>query len=334
MRILLVKLSSLGDVVQTLPVLSDVLRAQPQARIDWVVEESFARLLQSIPAIDRVLVYAQRRWRKRPFDKQVRMQRQAFWQSLHQRSYDAVIDAQGLLKSAWVARQARLNAGGFSATFGNRSELCSYEWPVRLMLNKAVPMPWQVHAVQRTRLLAAGALGYTDADWLVQPAVYPFGPAAPMSGRRGVWLSHGTTRADNRWPRARWLDLGRRLIDSGELVLIPQASDDEASWASALAADLGPRAQTLPRLDLDRLWPLMAQARGVISVDSGLGHLAVALDLPVVQLFSQDRIRRAGPLGQSHQCAIGGKHVPTVDEAWQAWGQCLRAAAAATSGLP
>jgi heptosyltransferase-1 len=95
MRILLVKLSSLGDVVQTLPVLSDILRAQPQAQMDWVVEESFASLLQSVPAIERVLVYAQRRWRKRPFDARVRSEQRSFRQSLHQCTYDVVLDAQG-----------------------------------------------------------------------------------------------------------------------------------------------------------------------------------------------------------------------------------------------
>jgi heptosyltransferase-1 len=332
MRILLVKLSSLGDVVQTLPVLSDILRAHPQAQMDWVVEESFASLLQSVPAIERVLVYAQRRWRKRPFDARVRSEQRSFRQSLHQCTYDVVLDAQGLIKSAWVARQARLSTQGFSATFGNRSELCSYEWPVRFMLDRAVAMPWQVHAVQRTRLLAAGALGYGDAPWLTQAPVYPFERLPPLAGRRGVWLSHGTTRADNQWPRSHWLALARRLIESGESVLIPQASDSEAAWADAMVEELGPAAQKLPRLDLGRLWPLMAQARGVVSVDSGLGHLAVALDLPVVQLFSQDRIRRAGPLGQPHQTAVGGLHVPTVDEAWQAWQRCVQAARQAGAG--
>ncbi len=326
MRILIVKLSSLGDVIQTLPVLGDIARAVPQAKVDWVIEESFASLLQTVPAIERVLVYAQRRWRKRPFDAQVRAERHAFRQSLHQYSYDVVIDAQGLLKSAWVARQARLHAGGFSVTFGNRSELCSYEWPVRWMLHRTVAMPWQVHAVQRTRLLAAGALSYADAPWLTQPPIYPFGRPRPLAQRQGVWLSHGTTRADNRWPHSHWLSLARRLIQSGETVFIPQASDAEEAWADALAEELGPAAKKLPRLDLGRLGALMAQARGVVSVDSGLGHLAVALDLPVVQLFSQDRIRRAGPLGQPHQCAVGGHHVPTVEEAWQAWLNCVQAA--------
>ncbi len=142
-------------------------------------------------------------------------------------------------------------------------------------------------------------------------------------------LSHGTTRADNQWPRSHWLALAQRLIEAGESVLIPQASPAEEAWAHSLAEELGTRSQVLPRHKLGALWPQMAGARGVVSVDSGLGHLAVALDLPVVQLFSQDRIRRAGPIGRAHQMAIGGDHVPDVDEAWHAWQRCLSAASPA-----
>ncbi len=325
MRILIVKLSSLGDVVQTLPVLHDLAQAFPGVAIDWVVEESFASLIRDLPAIDRTLVYAQRRWRKAPWNTTVRAERRVFFDRLNEYAYDAVLDCQGLIKSAWVARHARLVPGGFSATFGNASELCGYEWPVRLLLNRSIAMPWQVHAVQRTRLLAASALGYLEAPWMLQTPQYPFQPEASSVERQGVWLSHGTTRPDNEWPRVNWLDLARRLIDAGDSVLVPQASPKEDEWAQKLVQEAGSAAQVLPRLSLGALWPRMAGARGVISVDSGLGHLAVALNLPVVQLFSQDRIRRAGPLGRPYQTAIGGTHVPTVDQAWQAWRQCLQA---------
>lgn len=324
MRILVVKLSSLGDVIQTLPVVQDIHAVFPDAAVDWVVEEAFADLLQSVPGLQQVLVCAQRRWRNRPFDARVRAERAAFRARLREQAYDAVIDAQGLIKSALVARQARLAEGGFTATFGNASELCSYEWPVKWLLQRKLPMPWRVHAVQRTRLLAAAALGYTNAPCMQDPPAYPFAAPAPWQERQGVWLCHGTTRADNEWPLEAWVELGRRLLTSGQSVCIPQASDKEAAWAAELAARLGVGAEVLPRLGLSALWPRMALARGVVSVDSGLGHLAVALDLPVVQLFSQPRIERAGPVGRRHQCAVGGDHVPSVDEAWQAWLRCTQ----------
>lgn len=325
MRILIVKLSSLGDVVQTLPVLDDIHRLCPHARVDWIVEEAFAALLDGLPAVERVLVCAQRRWRKRPFDPRVWHEYRVFRDHLRTQAYDVVIDCQGLIKSAWVARQARLSRDGFTATFGNRSELCAYEWPVRFMLDRSVPVPWQVHAVQRTRLLVAGALSFPDSPIVFESARYPFGPRRPREQRRGVWLSHGTTREDNRWPTSFWLDLGRRLLHSGESVFVPQAGEQEAAWAADLVAQLGPGAEVLPRLDLAQVWRHMSDSRGVISVDSGLGHLAVGLDLPVVQLFSQDRIRRAGPVGRAYQRAVGGARAPTVDEVWRAWLDCQAA---------
>ena len=334
MRVLLVKLSSLGDVIQTLPLVQDLRTARPGVQIDWVVEEAFADLLSSVPGLARVLPYGQRRWRKTPWDARVRAERAAFRQRLRQEAYDAVIDCQGLIKSAWVARQARLAPGGFSVTFGNASELCSYEWPVRWMLGRSVPMPRQVHAVERTRMLAACALAYPGAAFMGEPPRYPFEPLRPPAERQGVWLCHGTTRADNEWPATHWLALGRRLIDQGHRLWLPQASEREAAWAQALAGQLGSAAQVLPRLRLSELWPRMAQSLGVVSVDSGLGHLAVALNLPVVQLFSQPRIRRAGPVGQAHQCAVGGDHVPGVDEAWQAWQRCLHAAVPCPAPAP
>lgn len=325
MRVLIVKLSSLGDVIQTLPVVKDIYRTHPRACVDWVVDEGFADLLQSVPGLERVMVCAQRRWRKTPLAGRVRAERHLFQERLQLEAYDAVIDCQGLVKSALVSRQARLAPGGFTATFGNASELCSYEWPVKWLIQRLIPMPLQVHAVERTRLLVAGALGYGSSSFLAEPPQYPFPPLVAEPGRQGVWLCHGTTRADNEWPLNHWAELGGRLLDAGHTLNIPQASDTEAAWGQALAQRLGPGATLLPRLKLSSLWPRMAQCRGVISVDSGLGHLAVALDLPVVQLFSQPRIRRAGPVGRVHQAAVGGNHVPTVEETWQAWMRCSQA---------
>jgi heptosyltransferase-1 len=115
------------------------------------------------------------------------------------------------------------------------------------------------------------------------------------------------------------MGLAERMLEAGERLFLPQASAAEAEWAEGLATQLGAGVEILPRLDLGSLWPRMAYAKGVISVDSGLGHLAVGLNLPTVQLFSQDRIRRAGPVGQPHQRAVGGDHVPTVEEVWRAW---------------
>jgi heptosyltransferase-1 len=322
LRILVVKLSSLGDVIQTLPVLHDLATVFADLQVDWVVEEAFADLLRQVPGLGRVMSCAQRRWRKTPFSAQTRSQWRAFWTELQAESYDVVIDFQGLIKSARVARGARLADQGFSVTYGNRSELCAYEWPVRWMLDRTVPMERRLHAVARYRLLAAHALGYASNPVLAQAPVYPFSTLR-TAHQNAVFFAHGTTRQDNEWPAQAWLEMGQRCIASGFEVWIPQANDREQTFAENLQRALGQQARVLPRTGLASLLKVMATCHGVLGVDSGLSHLAVALDLPVVQIFSQPRAWRAGPIGHTYQCAVGGDYVPEVPEVWAAWERCL-----------
>jgi heptosyltransferase-1 len=314
LNILIVKLSSLGDVVQTIPVVHDILRHQPGAQIDWVVEEAFAPLVSQVAGVRRVIPIAQRRWRKMSDASQVKSEKTAFYASLHEQTYDCVLDVQGLVKSAWVMRQARIVPGGIRATFGNRSEECSYEWPVKLLANQLIPMPRRVHAVERYRRLAAGVFGYA----LDAPPQYDlrFEKQPPQPA---VLFAHGTTRDDNLWPLAQWFAVGQRLIAQGLQVWIPRAGEREAAFAQALADQLGEQARVLPAMGLPELWQTMLQTAGVIGVDSGVSHMAVALNLPHVQIFSQDRAWRAGPVGCAHQVSVGGAQAPHADAVWQAW---------------
>lgn len=318
MRVLIVKLSSLGDVIQTLPVLHDIHEHVGAARVDWVVEEAFAPLLAEVAGIDRILPLAERRWRRRLFGVDTMRERRAFKAQLQRDSYDAVIDFQGLIKSALVARRARLAPGGHRYTYANRSELCGYEWPVRFMVDRALPMERRVHAVRRYRLLAARALGYDFAE--ASPRVHwRFGPQTGST--RDVMFAHGTTRSDNEWPEAAWTDVGRRLVAAGHRVVLPQAGAAEEGRVARLAAAIGVGVEVLPPMPLDALARRMAACAGVIGVDSGLSHLAVALDLCHVQIFSQPRAWRAGPVGSAHQLAVGGDVAPTADAVWAAWRQ-------------
>lgn len=316
MNVLIVKLSSLGDVVQAMPVVHDLRTARPEAAIDWVVEEAFAPLVERVEGVRRIITIADRRWRKSRFSPTTAAEKADFLEQLRAVPYDAVIDLQGLVKSALVARKARLAPDGFTATYGNRSEECGYEWPVRFLVDKPVPMPKRVHAVQRYRTLAAGALGYT----LAPVPVYELRHVA-VERQRAVVLAHGTTRPDNEWPEADWVALGQRLAAHGFDVWLPQANDAERALAERIAAAVGPRASLWPRLTLAGVLDHMAMASGVIGVDSGLSHMAVALDLPHVQVFSYPRAWRAGPVGRAHQKPVGGERAPTIDEVWQAWEQ-------------
>ena len=322
MRVLVVKISSLGDVIQTLPVLHDMRVHEAGITIDWVVEEAFAPLLQVVQGIETIIPIAQRRWRLRPFAPDTVEQKRRFRDAIRQHPYDAVIDFQGLVKSALVARQARLTRQGHRYTYANASELCGYEWPVRYMVDRPVPMDRRVHAVRRYRLLAARSLGYEldDLRWRVD---WTFAP--PEASSNDVLLAHGTTRADNEWPEASWAEIGRRLVAQGFRIVLPQSGAIEQLRVERIAALIGPGVELLPPMKLDALARRMAACRAVIGVDSGLSHLAVALDLPHVQIFSQPRAWRAGPVGREHQLPVGGDHTPQPDEVWatweRAWGQ-------------
>lgn len=337
-RILLVKLSSLGDVVHTLPVVQDILAARPGAQIDWVVEQAFAPLLSPLMAsghVQRVIPCELRRWRKAPLAAATRAEWRTFKQQLQAVPYDAVIDLQGLTKSALVARLARLAPGGKRYALANQTEGSAYEAPTRWVADVAIALPPHIHAMQRGRELCARALGYTlppvpDFGLKVPSALMDQAPAAPET----IAFVHGTSRADKQWPLENWITLGRQLIAYGYRIALPHGSTDELATSQAIAAALNADGQqgsaiVWPRLSLDALTQHLAQCAGVIGVDSGLSHIAVALDLPHVQIYNFDTAWRTGPLPDStgaatpRQLSVFAQPTPSVQAVWDAWLSCL-----------
>ena len=324
-RVLIVKLSSLGDVIHAMPVVADLRGALPDVQIDWVVEPGFAPLVRRVEGIGEVIDCAQRRWRKRWWAAHVRREKQAFRAALQQHRYDAVLDLQGLTKSALVARQARLATGGLRHALGNRTDGSGWEAPTRWLADRAITLPPHIHVVDRSRQMAAQALGYTvsGSPWFGLQAHL----VAPPT--RTLVFVHGTSRDDKLWPEAHWIAFGRALVSRGWRVALPQASDEEAQRAARLAASIGGSACDLwPRMGLDALVDRMGAAQGVVGVDSGLSHLAVALNLPHVQLYNFPTSWRTGPLpahGHLHQVSVGGASVPTLEAVEAAWHAVARA---------
>lgn len=322
-RVLIVKLSSLGDVIHAMPVVHDLLAARPGLTIDWVVEPGFAPLVRRVAGIGRVVECAQRRWRRRGwrgwFDAAVRAEKRAFLADLRAQPYDAVIDLQGLTKSALVARQARLTPGGERIAMANRTDGSGYEPPTRWVADRAIRIEPHIHVVDRSRVLCAQALGYA----LQGPPVFGLQAHGVPLVRPTVALVHGTSRDDKLWPEDHWVMLGQRLTAAGFALAMPQGSAVEAARAQRLAERIGPDAvDCWPMMSLDALTDRLGACAGVIGVDSGLSHLAVALDLPHVQLYNFPTAWRTGPLpqhGHAHQCSVGGEDVPSVDVVWAAW---------------
>ncbi len=318
MKILIVKLSSLGDVVHAMPAVQDIRAALPQARIDWVVEKAFAPLVQRCDGVQAVIGCELRRWRKSPFGSQTRQEWRVFRDELRSEAYDAVIDLQGLTKSALVAHAARMAESGKRFALANQTEGSGYEAPTRWIADVAIRIEPRVHAVARSRELCARALGYE------LPSTLRFGLGAGRNGtERCIAFVHGTSRDDKCWPEAHWLELGRRLIAQGYTLGLPHGSEPERQRSERLAVELGPQAQVWPRLDLGQLTDRLAECAGVIGVDSGLSHIAVALDLPHVQIYNFDTAWRTGPLpaGARRQQAVYAAPWPSTDRVWQAWQQ-------------
>jgi heptosyltransferase-1 len=319
LKVLVVKLSSLGDVVHTLPAVMDMQEAFPNAQIDWVVERGFAPLAARCQAVRRVIACDLRRWRKDPWSARTRGEWRAFKTELQLDAYDAVIDLQGLTKSAWVAWLARTSPGGKRYALANRTEGSGYERPTRWVADVALRVTPHIHAVDRARQVCAQALGYD----LPAQLSYGLGQAS-AEARPYVVLVHGTSRADKEWPLAHWFGLGQRLKQSGLDVALPHGNEAERIRSEALAEML-PGAVVWPRLSLDELTTEMAQCVGAIGVDSGLSHIAVALDLPHVQIYNFDTAWRTGPVGLRRQCALVDCPTPTVEAVWHAWQACLQA---------
>lgn len=332
LKILIVKLSSLGDVVHAMPAVQDMHHALPQAQIDWVVERSFAPLAQRCDGVRRVIPCELRRWRKAPFSAATRTEWRTFKADLQREAYDAVIDLQGLTKSALVAWLARLAPGGQRFALANRTDGSGYEAPTRWVADVAVAIEPHVHAVRRGRELCARALGYSVPDFesfgLVAHAsraqVAPEMIAkSDAGGRPCVALVHGTSRADKQWPLEHWRKLASRLDLAGFDVALLHGTDAEQQRSEALARDMA-HAQVWPRLTLDALTDALAGCAGVIGVDSGLSHIAVALDLPHVQIYNFDTAWRTGPgeggrLDSPRQRSVYASPTPAVDAVWQAW---------------
>ena len=313
MRVLLVKLSSMGDVLHNLPVVSDLARAYPEIEIDWVTEAPYAPLVALHPRVRRVMSTNLRGLKKRWWSP-------AAWSAffdtkaqLGREKYDRILDTQGLIKSALIARWANGPIGGFSRGTA-RESLAARAY------DRQVAIPRNLHAVVRNRNLAAGIFGYA----LSGPADYGLRlPETTISAdTHYVVFLHATSRADKMWPQAHWIALGQRVRENGYAVFLPWGNDDEKRTSDRLAAAI-PGAIVPSAMSLVAAATLLANARGVIGVDTGLAHLSVALARPTVGLYITTSPGLTGLYGSDLAINMGGGTrpnpvVPDVDAVWQA----------------
>ena len=303
--VLFIKTSSLGDVIHHMPAVTEAKARRPQDRFTWVVEEAIAPLVRLHPAIDEVIPVATRRWRRRRLlEPSTWSQIAQFWRRLRARRYETIVDTQGLIKSAAIARAARGRRHGYDSR-SLREPQAAWLYDVRY------PVGRNQHAVVRNRMLTGLALGYAPQDTSDYAPDYGLDRLRLIAGERrapyGVLL-HATAKAGKEWPVEHWRGVASELAGDFELVL-PWGNEAERERAELIAQ--GVAGARVPELrPLDDVARLIAGASFAVGVDTGLTHLAAALGVPLVAIFSASEPRLTGPIGSGPIAVLGAKAAP------------------------
>lgn len=296
LKLLIVKTSSLGDVVHNLPVINDIRNHYPDIEIDWLVEESFADIPKLHPAVNRVIPVAIRRWRKSLFRKQTWLEIKNLKRQLAAQSYDIVLDTQGLIKSGLLTSFSQGEKHGY-AKDSAREPLASYFYDHKHQVAR------NQHAVARNRKLAALSLNYPAPDNLpdygIQASVTT---DLPLKTPYIVGL-HGTSRDSKLWPTEHWINLGQELAKQQLNLILPWASSPELQRAQLIASALS-NATVLPKQSISQLATIISQAQAAIGVDTGLSHLSVALGIPTIAIYTDTNPALTGVYGGARAPAI------------------------------
>lgn len=292
MKVLIVRLSSFGDVVHTFPALSDLADARPQIKVDWLVDASFAAFAGLHPAVSEVLPFSERgtRWPPSRWPSRWRA-RNRLRRKLCECRYDLVVDLQGLLKSAALARLAAAPIAGYDGK-SIREPLASRFY------SRCYAVPRDLHAVERNRRLLAAALDYELGDELGAFGLIDAADWAVtrLSGPSCLFV-HSASWPSKLWPEENWRRLAEHVSARGLHVVLPWGSDAERARAERIAAGM-PGCEVLPeRLDGVAMAGIVGRMQFAVGLDSGLMHLATALDVPGVWLFGPTDPGLTGPYG-------------------------------------
>jgi len=304
-KILLVKLSSLGDVLHNLPIVWDLRKRLPDAQIDWIVEEAYVPLLEPLKTtdafrgIDRIIPLSFRSWRKNLLSINSWREFFAMKMLLQAITYDVVIETQGLIKSGLVCALAKKTKDAVVSGIGNATEHSGYEPMARMFYTQSVYVPIQCHAIDRSRRVMCSAFDWPLIDWRSEPPFFyprefveqlaplqieglgkqPNGVAVPY-----VVCFHSTARAAKGWPSESWIELGKALASQGYQILFPWGSQEEMKISTFMASQV-PGAFVPRAFSIQEAYQLVAHAALTIGVDTGLTHLAATLGKPTIEIY-------------------------------------------------
>lgn len=280
MRVLIVKMSSMGDILHCLPAVTDASKALSHIQFDWVVEEAFTEIPAWHSHIHNIIPIALRRWRKQPWQSLQHGEIQHFYQNLRAQSYDLVIDAQASIKSALVTRLTR----GLRCGMDKQSE---HEKFVHLAYQKTFAVERKQHAIKRLRELFAQVFGYTLANLPLDYGIdlTKLAPAPLPLPENYVVFVPNTPWPNKQWSEANWAALLNKVSATGMPILLPWGNSEEKTRVTRLA-NTTEQARVLPKLKLSEIATVLAQAKAVVCVDTGLSHLTAALNVPAITLYN------------------------------------------------
>ncbi|WP_438278462.1 lipopolysaccharide heptosyltransferase I [Nitrobacter sp.] len=296
--ILIIKTSSLGDVVHQMPAIVDASRACPELRITWLVEETFAPLVRLHPLVADVMTVATRRWRSQLATGATWREIGRFRTLLRGQAFDKVIDTQGLIRSAIMTRLARGQRHGYDGR-SIREPFAARFYDVRHTVSR------DLHAVTRNRMLTGLSLGYRPPDNIDYGLIRP----SQTNDQRYAVLLHGTSRFAKEWRAEDWIETGRWLSAKGLQIVLPWGSEAERLLSERLSRDIA-GSRVLPRQSLDLTAQVIGNAALVVGVDTGLMHLAAAYRVPLVGIYASTDPGLTGPVGSGRMAALGGRNGP------------------------
>ncbi|MBU3610187.1 lipopolysaccharide heptosyltransferase I [Polynucleobacter wuianus] len=326
-KILLVKLSSLGDVLHNLPIVWDIRARLPHAQIDWVVEEAYVQLLTPLLSrdgfrgIDRIIPFGLRRWKKAWLSKKSWEEFFTFKHELQKVNYNFIIETQGLLKSALVCYLARKSPDAIVSGLANATEFSGYEPIARIFYNQLVQVPFHCHAVDRSRYVACSALDLLLISRADKVQFYPVSyvesiidPKLAGLEKPYILFFHSTAREAKRWANINWITLGKKLSALGYQVVLPWGNSAEEKISNELAEQI-PGSLVPNAFSVQEAFAVIAKSALVIGVDTGLTHLSAVLNKPTIEIYCDSprwktegywsgRIRNVGDI----------KEPPTIDE--------------------
>lgn len=290
-RILLIKLTSLGDLIHALPALSDALAAYPDITFDWMIDKNFHEIALWHPAVREIYKTNHRAWKKKIFHPGTVKSLFHFAQEIHQSKYDLVIDGQGNFKTALLS----LLTNGPRAGFDKHSVR---EWIAHFSYQRRYAVSKQSHAIERLRRLFALAIGYpfplSPPNYQIQREKF-VKPSLLLPEDYLVFV-HSASWKTKLWPEEHWIELIKKTVAEGFNILLPWGNEQERARAERLAID--PRVHVLPKLTLSEIGYILTGARACVAMDTGLAHLIAALSIPSVTLYGSTNAGLIGVSGQ------------------------------------